>query len=659
MNILSKNESMLIPLIVFLTLCGIAIQFFYGFSWTDTSGHSFASDDAFITYRYAENFFLGNGIYFNSSEKVEGYSNFLYLLMMTPGMAISQKYIYIYSTIINTLLLFTVMIYFYNILTIEVGKRYALLGTSLVGINPAIWANVTTGLETILILFIFVFMWYLIKKTRTSINILLIFIISSISMLSRVDGFIFPLIISLYMLLNKERKTGFMLGLYTFIFMGVYAVLRYYYYEDVIANTYYAKVSGDIFQRINAGFQYLYNQTKYNGIAFYFLFTIIFFAKNIFSNLKLLISFELIFILVWIAYMIYIGGDIYFERFLLPILLFGIFYFVRFLSNQKQTAVNFLLPVVIIISFSLLYKDDRFAYQNKTYDMWVNLGKFLNQSPNNYVLAIDAAGKVPYFSKLKTIDMLGLNNKDIGKMKVDGKKFVAGHTKYNVDYILSKKPDIIAAWIYQNEDMTWGISKVKYADNYILKYLINSSRNNLEINIYDVEKFPKFYKSTLIHHGFNYGVLIKKSSLNKMPNMITKIPVSLLPKAIQFSRSIDFKSSFLSFDSWSIAEQNHRWSLGNNSKLLFRLDNKLPTNGNLSLTIGTLGKQEIKLVINDHYIESQTVNGEDINLTFKFDPNILHTESINTLEFEFPNAHKPDNGDQRVLAIALKSFKIE
>ncbi len=517
MNILSKNESMLIPLIVFVTLCGIAIQFFYGFSWTSTSGHSFASDDAFITYRYAENFFLGNGIYFNPSEKVEGYSNFLYLLIMTPGMAISQKYIYIYSTIINTLLLFAVMIYFYNILTMEVGKRYALIGAFLVGINPSIWANVTTGLETILILFIFVFMWYLIKKQRTSINILLIFIISGISMLSRVDGFIFPLIISLYMLLNKERKIGFMLGLYTFIFMGVYAVLRYYYYEDVIANTYYAKVSGDIFQRISAGFHYLYNQTKYNGIAFYFLFTIIFFAKNIFSNLKLLISFELIFILVWITYMIYIGGDIYFERFLLPILLLGIFYFVRFLSNQKQPAVNILLPVAIIISFSLLYKDGRFAYQNKTYDMWVNLGKFLNQSPDNYVLAIDAAGKVPYFSKLKTIDMLGLNNKDIGKMKVDGKKFVAGHTKYNPDYTLSLSPNIISAWIHNNQDVAWGLTKLKYKNTYKLKYLINSTRENKTINIYDVEKFDDNTISYLINHKYNYAVLVRKDSLHNMP----------------------------------------------------------------------------------------------------------------------------------------------
>src|SRR5438046_1501989 len=39
-------------------------------------------DDAFITYRYAENLARGLGLVYNPGERVEGYSNFLWTLMM-------------------------------------------------------------------------------------------------------------------------------------------------------------------------------------------------------------------------------------------------------------------------------------------------------------------------------------------------------------------------------------------------------------------------------------------------------------------------------------------------------------------------------------------------------------------------------------------------
>src|SRR5438552_5641952 len=40
------------------------------------------ADDAFITFRYALNFATGNGIVFNPGERVEGYSNFLFLVLL-------------------------------------------------------------------------------------------------------------------------------------------------------------------------------------------------------------------------------------------------------------------------------------------------------------------------------------------------------------------------------------------------------------------------------------------------------------------------------------------------------------------------------------------------------------------------------------------------
>jgi len=50
-----------------------ALQFYY---------RTFAVDDAFITFRYAENLARGLGVVFNAGERVEGYTNFLWMVIL-------------------------------------------------------------------------------------------------------------------------------------------------------------------------------------------------------------------------------------------------------------------------------------------------------------------------------------------------------------------------------------------------------------------------------------------------------------------------------------------------------------------------------------------------------------------------------------------------
>jgi len=44
--------------------------------------YNFTQDDAFISFRYAENFAEGRGLVFNQGEYIEGYTNFLFLLLI-------------------------------------------------------------------------------------------------------------------------------------------------------------------------------------------------------------------------------------------------------------------------------------------------------------------------------------------------------------------------------------------------------------------------------------------------------------------------------------------------------------------------------------------------------------------------------------------------
>jgi len=116
---------------------------------------------------------------------------------------------------------------------------------------------------------------------------------------------------------------------------------------------------------------------------------------------------------------------------------------------------------------------------------------------------------------------------------------------------------------------------------------------------------------------------------------------------------------FLSSNGWSHDESNHRWTDGKWSELYVYIKNSGNFKGLINLSIGSLGKQEIHIYINDNYIGNKTINSNDTNISLSFNHKILFNNDINNIHFEFPNAHKPNNNDQRTLAIALKSFSIE
>ena len=44
---------------------------------------NFTQDDAFISYRYVKNFVNGQGLVFNPGERVEGYTNFLWIILLS------------------------------------------------------------------------------------------------------------------------------------------------------------------------------------------------------------------------------------------------------------------------------------------------------------------------------------------------------------------------------------------------------------------------------------------------------------------------------------------------------------------------------------------------------------------------------------------------
>jgi hypothetical protein len=102
--------------------------------------------------------------------------------------------------------------------------------------------------------------------------------------------------------------------------------------------------------------------------------------------------------------------------------------------------------------------------------------------------------------------MLGLNDEYIGHKETD--YFLEpGHNKYDLEYVLSKKPDIMHIRIMPN--MYPRMTKEKYGEHYKLKYLVNKNKESYSHDIIDVENLDQKVIVKLIEKGYLYGVLEK------------------------------------------------------------------------------------------------------------------------------------------------------
>ncbi|QRY79837.1 hypothetical protein JVX91_01595 [Pseudomonas sp. PDNC002] len=501
--------------VILIAVAGAIAHSWFGQSWVSTSGHAVGSDDAYISYRYASNFFNGGGLVFNSGEYVEGYSNFLYILMVLPSFLISRDIVYVYSVALNTLFFIATILIFFTFVKARLGRDLAYAGAFLLSANPWMWANVATGLETSLILLVTTALWvcaelyYERHERRLLVAILLL---CAVSMLSRVDGFLLPLALSLWSFIRGERRLGFRIVLLVLSVAVFYTACRYFYYHDVIANTFYNKVSGNLFVRIKAGVSFVVDYSIRSGLWVAILgVPLVFVLTAIRTGRRGGVGFAEFFLVLWLGYLVWIGGDIYYERFLVAIMPMGLFVVLKLMSRIQFRGVLMIGVLILAISQSVFaLKDGRFDYRAERYDCWLAVGKLLGERYPGATLAVDAAGKIPYVSGLFTIDMLGLNDRHIGKMKVESASFHPGHSKFDAAYVMGRKPDLIAAWMTPSLDLGWDITRNRYEGSYHLKFLVNSSRQDLGAgNIVDVSGRSDAELKDLVAREFNYAVLVR------------------------------------------------------------------------------------------------------------------------------------------------------
>lgn len=506
-----------------LLAAGCLLQAARGSTSTDLSGHAVGSDDAFISFRYARNLIAGQGLVFNPGERVEGYTNLLYVLLLAPAAWLAGPERLLAVAIgFNLLCAAAALRGFFGFVRERLGGALAGLAALALALCPSLWVAVASGLETPLVLALQVALWIAVERTverEDDRPLLPLAVLTVLTGLARADGFIAPLLAALYLALRGRRRAALAVAAASLATLAALVAWRLTYYGWPLPNTYYAKVAGPLPQRIGTALPQLSRVVFTTGMlvpVIALLLAILRLVRQVSrgqAGLSAALSFPVFFAPAWVGYWIYVGGDVFYERFLLILFPLGIFALLELLRTAPRAASAATLGLAVVLTVGLqlaqLGEDPRFRYTREHYDRWVLLGRHLARSHPGATLATDAAGKIPYFSGLRTIDMLGLTDAHIGHVEPpEDALLIIGHSKYDVEYVLARRPDLIATWIQSDLDMKWGLERARWeAAGYRLRFLVNAEQRPQTPNLLDVSGKTAEEIGPLISSGYGYGVL--------------------------------------------------------------------------------------------------------------------------------------------------------
>jgi hypothetical protein len=253
---------------ILLVLIGIH-TLFYNFMYLN-----FMQDDAYIFLRYAKNFADGKGLVFNEGEHVEGFTSFLWTIILSAFLKVGIDPI-LSLKIMGTLgglcaaLAFTEFSrkFFYGHPIYILTSLYYSFYASLI-----IWTQ--SGLETALFnCFIICALYYSVGLLRAGgdKNLLRASIFWSLAILTRPEAPMLTAIVGLFLLIksikNKNLMPVFAFGGITFGVLATLYGFRILYFGDIFPNTYYAKGSGGIWLA-KKGFSEMKSLLKYDANIF-------------------------------------------------------------------------------------------------------------------------------------------------------------------------------------------------------------------------------------------------------------------------------------------------------------------------------------------------------------------------------------------------------
>jgi hypothetical protein len=421
------------------------------------------TEDAYISFRYAENIAAGHGIVFNAGEeRVEGYSNPLWVAIL----AITSKLgLYTVTTARCLGLLFGALTLLEIMLLLGLVSRdrtaRAVLAAIVLATAPPYLFWSQTGLENGLFLYLLMLGWRLATAEDVEPDR---FPYSGIAFLllavTRPEGIMYAVIFGAWKLVNlarsnkgKDIRRFLVWAAMIVIPFCAFLLWRHWVFDAWVPNTFFAKVNNGMRANLRVGLRYLVgflNHTLWTPVVVPLVLAVLRGKPMDAAEKRVLLACIMI-ALGLAAFVLYVGGDIHpNDRFGVPfILIASVASFVMVPATGKggwwkQPAIwifaalvagnlcysfppaygieppmlrppNFLTANVACLVSGRMSPGDIWArFANPPVDALEFVGRDLKENPEmEGLLAADQCGKIPYFSELPTLDLLGLNNPKI------------------------------------------------------------------------------------------------------------------------------------------------------------------------------------------------------------------------------------------------------
>ncbi len=431
------------------------------------SHYYFLGDDCYISFRYARNLVEGHGLVYNPDERVEGYTNYLWVLIsaavmlleMDPGIAANAIGIASGAVILAALL--------------HMGARSSRWSDPLIWIAPACLAVnrtftawCTGGLATqfFSMLVLVAYLAFMRERRRSLAKPTLSALLFAVATLTRPEGALFTALAGCFFayeaLVSRRRRLGG-LALWASIYLlivGAHVAWRYSYYGYLLPNTFYAKVSGFWWDQSRIWMALFLRD--YHLVWASPLLVILFVLRREFGA----VLFASV-VAAYSAYLIYIGGDHFEFRFITPMLPYlywllqeAVRAMVAWCRSRRLPAglaasLGPVLGLLLVLSSCL---PNATGFQGMRYgiidielfkrytDSRVEQGRFLRRLveqghlTGKEVLAVGGAGALPYFSRLYTVDFRGLNDRYVAHLPPERRTWIGHQKMAPYDYLVER-----------------------------------------------------------------------------------------------------------------------------------------------------------------------------------------------------------------------------
>ena len=433
-------------------------------------------DDAYISFQYARSLAEGDGLVFNPDERVEGFSNPLWTLLLAVIARAGREIETVAPLVSYAAALASIAVFLLLLLRLYLAQASSDRRSLALIVGSVTFAfgsffplafYASSGLETApyLLCLLLGAVFHLWANTRAAGWAHYISLAGFVAAaLMRPEGIGFLLVSTAFLVVKIRRLPGRLVGavvLAFFIYLAALSI-RFDYFGGVVPNTYFAKPSAGLhyLAPVSHGFLYLSRFLTNSGVAILLVFALVVpqdhRKRYAWCYLWALAAYQFLFVVV-------VGADVLrFDRFAVPLVpwiyALAALAFLGFMDGARERHRRFARRAVVasvVVLAGLNGVHAARAYGRLCTHDWMHghahraVGRMLGEliPPGGEIVA-NEIGAIRYHSRRPVVDMLGLTDKTVAAIRYRSfRTYGVGSSPWSTQavtrYLLDRNPQCI------------------------------------------------------------------------------------------------------------------------------------------------------------------------------------------------------------------------